>query len=231
MSDGGVRSQRCPSSRDIYSWLEGGLAPEAAGAIARHVADCPACTGEAKLARSFVETGEPAADRSAGLEHVLARTEATIASATGRRRPRWLPLSLAVGSGLVAAGLLFEFGIPFASHATSPNMAPTGAPIYRGQAIDLVEPVGDLDAAPASFVWDAVPGASSYRLRVRDASGVVRHDATCGEPRCAVPPGLVTPATRLTWSVRALDDAGRVVASSAEASFLVKPHESEEQGR
>ena len=96
---------------------------------------------------------------------------------------------------------------------------------FRSGAIHLVSPVGDLAQAPAEFRWDAVSGASSYPVELKDVAGMTLASAKSTQNVLPVTPEMkanMSSGKPLSWKVTALDAAGNAVADSSGESFKIK---------
>ena len=85
--------------------------------------------------------------------------------------------------------------------------------------------MGDLAQTPAEFSWDAVPGASSYTVELKDVAGITLASAKSTQNVLPVTPEMKTnmsPGKPLTWKVTALDASGNAVADSSGGSFKIK---------
>lgn len=142
-----------------------------------------------------------------------------------RRRSRRPPIpvwAMAAAATLAAAAVL----TPLALRNSPPPLAtgPTTG-ITRSPTILPVTPRGEIDRAPETLRWEAVPGAESYRIEIRSVDGTLLWEATSRHPEIAVDRRAVPfePAVRYSWRVEALDRDGRSVASSPRVWILVRP--------
>src|SRR5262249_39351684 len=101
----GGRAMNCPQARALLPLLAyGDLPPDEADALARHLADCPACQGEsAGLAQVRQALDAVPAPR------VSVDVSRLFAEAADRRARRWR--RIAFGGAALAAGLLLAFGL------------------------------------------------------------------------------------------------------------------------
>ncbi len=84
-----------------------------------------------------------------------------------------------------------------------------------GKAI-LISPSGSLDTDMPTYIWQAVEGAESYLLYVKDKSGVVINtwytaaEAGCaaGESTCSLNPAAALVGGKSWWRIRAKNSAG-----------------------
>jgi len=87
----------------------------------------------------------------------------------------------------------------------------------RGERIDGLHPRSG-ESAPVSGAvlrFERVSGAARYRVEVRDEAGGL-WQLTTAETRVAVPPGLLKPEARYSWTVRTVDRAGPMAGGEAD---------------
>ena len=92
--------------------------------------------------------------------------------------------------------------------APASSIRALGSGQFRSGSIHLVSPIADQKIAPAEFRWNAVQGASSYTVELKDVAGITL--ATAKSSQNVLP---VTPEMRasmisdkpLKWKVTALD--------------------------
>ncbi len=131
------------------------------------------------------------------------------------RRRRWpavaIGLALAAGLGI----LLLRPGPP-------PLPAGPGASATRGGRLDLLVPLGELEAAPRLFAWEAVAEARRYAIEVLAVDESVLWSAETDGTEIPAPAGLsFQPAVRYLWRVRATAADGSLLAASDRAWFLL----------
>ena len=223
-------NRTCPSPEAISSWIEGSADDSLARTIADHVRSCEECTLEAILARRFVEDESRRGAAPGDMEFVLRRSEGTIAHITGRppvrRRTIWVAV-LATTLGVAAAIAVFFRGLPFESKPIGfPERGHDGSST-RGDGLELIGPIGDLTGRPDRFEWQPLAGAAEYRVRIRDVAKRVLHEANCPSHALSLSTSMeLDTETRYLWNVQALDSAGNVISTSAEASFVIRIAES-----
>lgn len=198
---------------------------------AAHLAECPHCQTELTMLKSF-EASVPSADEGAAVAWIAAQMErnqkAPAAKQAVARVPFWRAMFrvpyLAGAAALAVAlalGISLYHGNPEGPRKISDNY---GKGTFRG-GVHLVSPVGDLTQAPAEFRWDAVPGASSYLVELKDVAGVTLASATSNQSVLPVTPEMkanMASGKPLTWKVTALDASGNAVADSSGGSFKIK---------
>ena len=97
---------------------------------------------------------------------------------------------------------------------------------FRSGVVKLNSPLGDLATAPQAFNWEAVPGASKYRVKLMEVDQNLLWTNEINTLSIAVPAdlqGRIVPAKTLLWQVEALDASGRMIASSSPERFRVAP--------
>ena len=121
----------CPAPERIWDALDGALGPEELREVVDHVAVCPACAEEWRLAAAF---RDELSDEAAGAEESDPPEPADLAAARGRR--------LQVRSWLAAAAVaVLALGVGGVWWSTSRPGAPgtTKAPVYRQGTEQTIE--------------------------------------------------------------------------------------------
>lgn len=185
----------CPDPGEIWDAVHGEVPPKRVGAYADHVAECPSCAEDWRLAREALVRDVPARPR---------------------RVPGWAPGLAAAAAALMAVALLVlidrsgpdapVYRDPGAGHVES--LVPEDRPLARTDVVLRWSPVGE----GASYEIEV----ASLDLRVLASAYDLR------EPRFRVPAtaleGLPEDAT-LVWKVEAvLPDGARIVSDA----FLVR---------
>jgi hypothetical protein len=96
---------------------------------------------------------------------------------------------------------------------------------FRSGAIHLVSPIAEQPTAPSEFHWDAVQGASSYTVELKDVAGITLATAKSSQNVLQVTPEMKASMTAdkpLKWKVTALDANGKEIANSNAEQFKVK---------
>jgi len=96
---------------------------------------------------------------------------------------------------------------------------------FRSGSIHLVSPIADQKSAPAEFHWDAVQGASSYTVELKDVAGITLESAKSSENVLPVTPEMkacMVSGKPLKWKVTAMDANGKEIANSSLEQFKVK---------
>jgi hypothetical protein len=109
------------------------------------------------------------------------------------RRSRWnVPLSL-------AAALVLAVGVYWGLTNREPDDSLRGG---GDQSALVPRPGEELEGAPAQFRWRAVPGATTYRVTVRDAEArVLWQSPLVHEAQAASAPDSLAPGGVYLWSV------------------------------
>ena len=202
-----------------------------------HVATCPRCQAELAMLRSF-ESASPLPDEGAAvawissqidqrLEAIKGKADAfSAAASTASWFNRILNLRLLIPAtallAVVVAGLLFV-GRPRQPEL----MADLGrSSIYRSQEIQVIGPSGALLQAPATLRWKPYSGASAYKIEVTEVDGARVWNGTTKADSLEIPQVVhskMLPGKPLQWRVSAIDDSGKVLASSQIQRFTVSP--------
>jgi hypothetical protein len=124
--------------------------------------------------------------------------------------PRWWRWA----TPLAAAALILV-----AVNVWGPEINETG-PVMRGSAsvVELVAPVGLVDALPARFEWQTVEGATRYRFELLDEIARVLVRQVMAETFFVVESGV---PERGAWRVVALSDLGEELAASPPTGYQV----------
>lgn len=197
-------------------------------ADAAHLATCAHCQAELALFRSFHDASPLAAGEAADVEWVTGRLRQSAAPnrvaafpparTTRTGASRFLP-------GLAAAAVLL-LGIGFFASRREPELRPLdgGSVAYRSLRLDLLSPKGDLDRAPGSLQWHAVPDAARYDIEVLGVDRTPLWRGVSEQAQVALPESLVAqllPGRTVLWRVVAYDASGRTLAESNMEPFRV----------
>ena len=191
--------EACPPSDTIWLAVRGELPPDELRAIVDHIATCPACAEDWRIAKAFEEEAQVAAP--------AVPTTARPKTATLRQRA-WMAVAATI---LVAV-------VGFQIRGTRP---PERQPDFRsgqGQIVEMLVPEGAaLSRRDFILSWKGLPEAASYDLRVTDAQlntlyeadGVTATTHTVPESAMA---GLA-PGTKLYWTVTPVSRDGAEMQS------------------
>ena len=199
-----------------------------------HLAECPHCQTELSMLKSF-EASVPSADEGAAVAWIAAQLErkqnAPVAKQAVVRMPFWRTMfrvPYLAGAAALAAVLILGISLHNAGNQQGPSKiggGEYGKSPFRSGAVHLVGPVGDLPQTPAEFRWDAVTGASSYSVELKDVAGMTLATAKSTQNVLPVTPEMkanMSSGKPLTWKVTALDAAGNAVADSSGGNFKIK---------
>jgi hypothetical protein len=220
----------CPPPEAYLREELAALEPSARERLEHHAASCAACAAERELTMAFdaPEGFAPASEREVEKIARQLKRHAPHARRSGRfGGVSWGSLLRMPAFQLAAtAVLLVGVGLGIRS-ATPPQL--TGDPnavVTRSSSLELVRPVGDVEAVPSELAWQAVDGAASYRITVRGVDEAELWTATTETTVVAVDERLadvLRPAVAYLWTVEALDAAGARIAWSAPARFRIDP--------
>lgn len=207
----------CPAPERIWDALEGALAPEELREVVDHVAICPACAQEWRLAAAF--RGELSADAEAAgaSEPPEPADPITDRTADGGRRVEirsWLAAAAVAVLALGVGGVWWS-----ASRSGAPGT--TGAPVYRQGAEQTIESLlpedRPLPRDEAVLRWTAGPDGSTYDVLVSTADlAAVADAAGLTEPRYQIPAEAledIPAGAELLWQVDAITPTGRRISS------------------
>jgi hypothetical protein len=130
------------------------------------------------------------------------------------------------GAAALAAVLIFGFSLYHGNSDGPGKINPgLGNGQFRSGAVHLVSPITDQNSAPTEFRWDAVQGASSYTVELKDVAGITLATAKSSQNVLTVTPEMkanMISGKPLKWKVTALDATGKAIANSSTEQFKVK---------
>jgi hypothetical protein len=199
---------------------------------AAHLAGCAHCQTELAMLKSF-EQSTPSADEGAAVAWIAAQLErqqnAPVAQQKAAAVPFWrtmFRIPYLAGAAALAAVLIFGFSLYHGNSDGPGRLNPgVGSGNFRSGSIHLVSPIADQKGAPAEFHWDAVQGASSYTVELKDVAGITLATAKSSQNVLQVTPEMkanMTADKPLKWKVTALDANGKEIANSNTEDFKVK---------
>lgn len=197
-----------------------------------HLAGCAHCQTELAMLKNF-EQSTPSADEGAAVAWIAAQLErrqnAPVAQQKIARVPFWRSMFrvpyLAGAAALAAVlvlGISLYHGNPDGPGKINPGL---GSGIVRSGSIHLLSPIADQDSAPIEFRWDAVQGASSYQVDLKDVAGITLVSAKSSQNALPVTPemkAVMVSGKPLKWNVTALNSDGKEIANSGAEQFKVK---------
>lgn len=192
-----------------------------------HIAACANCEAEVSLWQQF-EANEPSSDEGAAVQWIAAEI--------GRRRAPQAPAVRAPRFGwfggrafaALAAALIMMVAIGYSVIDREPIVKGPANDVttYRGAALRVTGPVGDVTASPESLQWVPFSGAARYDVAIHEIDGTTIWSGTSTAATVALPRPVVSqlaPGRSLTWEVTARDSSGAIVATSGTQRFRVVP--------
>jgi len=199
---------------------------------AAHLAGCAHCQTELALLKSF-EQSAPSADEGAAVAWIAAQLErrqsAPLAQQKVVRAPFWRAMfrvPYLAGAAALAAVLIVGVSLYHGNSDGPSKINPSlGSVPFRSGAIHLVSPITDQNNAPAEFRWDAVQGASSYSVELKDVAGITLATANSTQNVLPVTPEMkanMISGKPLKWQVTARDASGKEIANSSGGEFKIR---------
>ena len=197
-----------------------------------HLAGCAHCQTELAMLKSF-EQSTPSADEGAAVAWIAAQLErrqnAPAAQQKAAAVPFWRTMfrvPYMAGAAALAAVLIFGFSLYHGNSDGPSRLNPSlGSGQFRSGSIHLVSPIADQPSAPAEFQWEAVQGASSYTVELKDVAGITLATAKSSQNVLQVTPemkAVMVSGKPLKWKVTALNADGKEIANSSTEDFKVK---------
>jgi hypothetical protein len=198
---------------------------------AAHLAECAHCQTELAMLKNF-EQATPSADEGAAVAWIAAQLErqqsAPVAQQKIARVPFWRTMfrvPYLAGAAALAAVLIFGISLYHGNSDGPSKINPgIGSGQFRG-SIHLLSPIADQNSAPAEFRWDAVQGASSYSVELKDVAGITLASANSTQNALPVTPEMkanMISGKPLKWQVTAMDANGKEIANSNTEQFKVR---------
>jgi hypothetical protein len=197
-----------------------------------HLAGCAHCQTELAMLKSF-EQSTPSADEGAAVAWIAAQLErqqnAPVAQQKVARVPFWrmmFRVPYMAGAAVLAAVLIFGFSLYHGNSDGPGRLNPgIGSGQFRSGSIHLVSPITEQSVAPAEFRWDAVQGAASYTVELKDVAGITLATAKSSQNLLKVTPEMkanMISGKPLKWKVTALNADGKEIANSSMEDFKIK---------
>ncbi len=197
-----------------------------------HLAGCAHCQTELAMLKNF-EQSTPSADEGAAVAWIAAQLErrqsAPIAQQKIARVPFWrtmFRIPYLAGAAALAAVLILGISLYHRSSEGPGKINPgLGSGQFRSGAIHLVSPIAEQNNAPAEFRWDAVQGAGSYTIKLKDVAGITLATANSTQNVLPITPEMkasMISGKPLKWQVTARDANGKEIANSSMEQFKVK---------
>jgi hypothetical protein len=199
---------------------------------AAHLAGCAHCQTELAMLKNFEES-TPSADEGAAVAWIAAQLErrqnAPAAQQKVVRVPFWRTMfrvPYLAGAAALAAVLIVGISLYHGNSDGPGRINPgLGNGQFRSGAIHLVSPISDQSSAPAEFRWDAVQGASSYTVELKDVAGITLATAKSTQNVLPITPEMkaaMVSGKPLKWKVTALNADGKEIANSSLEQFKVQ---------
>lgn len=195
----------CESVETLHEWVIGALLPSRSSEVELHVAGCPRCAAEVRLAGWYEETEESAeldvvAAALAGSDRIsTGAASASTAVSPVATSPRWWARPWGSAALAVAATLLVVVGLSLFRQQPPPVGELPAGDVVRGAAPSIVEPRGALSRAPDSVRWQG-DAAARYRVQLVAVDGTVLWSADFEGERAELPEELIaTLAERVTY--------------------------------
>jgi hypothetical protein len=199
---------------------------------AAHLAGCAHCQTELAMLKNF-EQSTPSADEGAAVAWIAAQLErrqnAPIAQQKIARVPFWRTMfrvPYLAGAAALAAVLILGVSLYHGSSDGPGRINPgLGNGIVRSGAIHLVSPIAEQNNAPTEFRWEAIQGAGSYSVELKDVAGITLATANSAQNVLPVTPEMkanMVSGKPLKWKVTAKDANGKEIANSSTEQFKIK---------
>jgi hypothetical protein len=199
---------------------------------AAHLAGCAHCQTELAMLKSF-EQSTPTAEEGAAVAWIAAQLQrqqnAPAAQQKVVRVPFWrmmFRVPYMAGAAALAAVLIFGISLYHGNSDGPGKINPgLGDGQFRSGAIHLVSPITDQNSVPADFRWDAVQGATSYRVELKDVAGITLASAKSAQNILPVSPDMkavMVSGKPLKWTVTAMNADGKEIANSSTEQFKIR---------
>jgi len=199
---------------------------------AAHLAGCAHCQTELAMLKNF-EQSTPSADEGAAVAWIAAQLErqqnAPVAQQKIARVPFWrsmFRIPYLAGAAALAAVLVLGISLYHGSSDGPGKINPgLGSGQFRSGSIHLVSPIAEQNNAPTEFRWDAVQGAASYTVELKDVAGIPLATAKTTQnvlPITSDMKAAMIFGKPLKWKVTAIDATGKEIANSGTEDFKVK---------
>ena len=199
---------------------------------AAHLAGCAHCQTELAMLKNF-EQSTPSADEGAAVAWIASQLQRQQNSSAAQQKvvpiPFWRTMfrvPYMAGAAALAAVLIFGFSLYHGNSDGPGRINPgLGNGSFRSGSIHLVSPIAEQKAIPAEFHWEAVQGASSYLVELKDVAGITLASAKSSQNVLPITPEMranMVSDKPLKWKVTALDANGNEIANSSAEQFEIK---------
>ena len=191
-----------------------------------HLGACPHCTTELALYREFQQ---PAVrpEEKADIEAIVARLrQNSPVPKAAWWTSLWSIKFMAPASVAMAAVLVGLF--LWVPSQTNLRMAPHvsgGDDAMRSARVEILSPTGTLLDAPSKLEWQAVRGATSYRISLEEVDRTAVWSGTVDQTSVSLSPEVrakVVPSKTFLWQVLAVDAKGAVIGDSGAQRFKME---------
>ena len=195
----------------------------------RHLDGCSRCQAELRMWQEFQN---PAANEDEDVRDLVGELKSRLATSHSESEADLTNVMTQTSSSswrrwAAAAVVVLAAGLVYGVLDREPGLTPrTDQPVYRGDAIDMLSPRGDVDVVPARLEWREVTGAVRYDVRVLEVDGTELWSASSSAPGVAIPPevaALLVPGKTVSWDVSAVGQDGGVLIRSDRQQFRVQP--------
>ena len=224
----------CPPPVAFLEAEQKGAGRESRQRLEAHAGRCPACAAERDLAGAFDAGPAPQED----LDYVVSRLERMHPERTSSHptSSKVLPLrpterrSRLLTAWRFAAAAAVLLGVGWVLMGQRPPDVPSGegqgVEVRGGGEVEILSPVGDLEALPGELRWVARPEASVYHVRLLGVEGTTLWEATVPGASTPIPEEISRRMRRAVvyfWEVEALDSEDNMVARSRLTRFRALP--------
>jgi len=225
----------CPPIEELASFASGQA--QAATSLAKHLQTCAYCQTEMHLLKTFLapetsrtQEASQAADRLRSRSKEIFRQAFPAIESTPWWRSVFTAKRMAQASLtmaallLVAAAILFLRSTPSRPQFEAKNQ--TGPDVLRSGSFAVLSPLGDLQERPKEIVWEKVPQAASYQVRLLAVDRSELWKTTTADSRIELPSAAreqIVPAKTLFAEVAAFDASGKQVGATGLVRFRLVP--------
>lgn len=199
---------------------------------AAHLESCAHCQTELSMLKDF-EAATPTADEGAAVAWIAAQLQRQPLGGSAKPSPAarvsfWrnvFRVPYLAGAAALAAVLVLAVSLYHPDTGRPKVGGPGNIGIMRSGEVKLLSPNGDLTQSPSEFRWEAVQGATSYKIELTDAVGLPLASATSTQPQMQTTPEMkaaMQARMPIKWKVTALDASGKTIAESNGGSFKIK---------
>jgi hypothetical protein len=199
---------------------------------AAHLSGCAHCQTELAMLKNF-EQSTPSADEGAAVAWIAAQLERRQSAPVTQQKAATIPfwrtmfrVPYLAGAAALAAVLVLGISLYHGNSDGPSKINPgLGSGQFRSGSIHLLSPIAEQNSAPAEFRWDAVPGAASYTVELKDVAGITLATASSTQNVLPVTPeikAVMISGKPLKWQVTAMDSTGKEIANSGTEQFKVR---------